>query len=59
MVDGKEVKVDGDSTTKLAFNLGGGITLPLTSKSYLNAEAKFMFADEDNMVVMLGYGYRF
>lgn len=59
MVDGQEVKVDGDSTTKFAFNLGGGITLPLTSRSYLNAEAKFMFAQDDNMVLMLGYGYRF
>ena len=40
-------------------NLGGGITLPLSERSYLNAEAKFMFANDDNVVIMLGYGYKF
>lgn len=58
-VNGKEVEQDRDNTTKFAFNLGGGITLPISARSYLNAEARFMFADEDNVVIMLGYGYRF
>lgn len=58
-VDGIAVETDRSSSTKLAFNLGGGITLPLTKRSYLNAEAKFMFAKDDSMVLMLGYGYRF
>ncbi len=58
-VDGKEVERERDNTTKFAFNLGGGITLPISARSFLNAEARFMFADEDNVVIMLGYGYRF
>lgn len=58
-VNGENVEVKSDNTSKFAFNLGGGISLPLSARSYLNAEAKFMFADKDNVVLMLGYGYRF
>lgn len=58
-VDGKPVEVDRSNTTKFAFNLGGGISLPLSQRSFLNAEVKFMFADEDNVVIMIGYGYKF
>lgn len=58
-VDGKPVEISRDNSTKFAFNLGGGITLPLSKRSFLNAEAKFMFAQDDNVVIMLGYGYRF
>lgn len=58
-VDGKSIEQKSDNTSKFAFNLGGGISLPLSEHSFLNAEAKFMFADEDNVVIMLGYGYRF
>lgn len=58
-VEGQKVELDRDNSTKLAFNLGGGITLPLSKHSYLNAEAKFMFAQENNVVLMLGYGYQF
>lgn len=58
-VGDKSVEQKSKSTSKFAFNLGGGISLPLSSRSYLNAEAKFMFADEDNVVILLGYGYRF
>lgn len=58
-VDGKPVEISRDNSTKFAFNLGGGITLPLSKHSFLNAEAKFMFAQDDNFVIMLGYGYRF
>ena len=47
------------NSTKFAFNLGGGITLPISERSYLNAEARFMFAKDDNVAIMLGYGYRF
>lgn len=59
IVDGSSVEQKSKSTSKFAFNLGGGISLPLSSRSYLNAEAKFMFADEDNVFIMLGYGYKF
>lgn len=58
-IDGKTTEVDSSNSTKFAFNLGGGITLPLSEHSYLNAEAKFMFAKDDNVVIMLGYGYKF
>ena len=58
-IDGQHVKVGRDNTSKFAFNLGGSITLPLSEHSYLNAEAKFMFAHDDNVVIMLGYGYKF
>lgn len=58
-VNGEKVEQKSSNTTKFAFNLGGGISLPLSARSYLNAEAKFMFADEDNVVIMLGYGYKF
>ena len=51
--------MDRSNSTKFAFNLGGGITLPLSKRTYLNAEAKFMFAKDDNMSIMLGYGYKF
>ena len=53
------MEIDRSNSTKFAFNLGGGITLPLSEHSYLNAEAKFMFAKDDNVVIMLGYGYKF
>lgn len=58
-VAGQTTKVDRDNTTKFAFNLGGGISLPLSEHSFLNAEARFMFADADNVIIMLGYGYKF
>ena len=58
-VDGVTTELDRRNTTKFAFNLGGGITLPLSERSYLNAEAKFMFANDDNLVIMLGFGYKF
>ena len=58
-VDGKEIEIDRSNSTKFAFNLGGGITLPISERSYLNAEARFMFAKDDNVAIMLGYGYRF
>lgn len=57
--DGKVTEIDRSNSTKFAFNLGGGITLPISARSYLNAEAKFMFAKDDNVVILLGYGYRF
>ena len=57
--NGQEVEMDRSNSTKFAFNLGGGITLPISERSYLNAEAKFMFAKDDNASIMLGYGYRF
>lgn len=56
---GNSVKIDSDSKTNLGFNLGGGISYQVMPNGYLNAEAKFMFADEDNAVIMLGYGFRF
>ena len=53
------LRMDRSNSTKFAFNLGGGITLPISERSYLNAEARFMFAKDDNVAIMLGYGYRF
>lgn len=58
-VNGVTTRTDSSNSTKFAFNLGGGITLPLSEHSFLNAEAKFMFANDDNVVIMLGYGYKF
>lgn len=55
-----DVEHEGSHTnTDFAFSLGGGITLPLSAKSYLNAETKFMLGDKDNIVFMLGYGWKF
>lgn len=56
---GQEVHEGSHTNTDFAFSLGGGITLPLSSKSYLNAETKFMMGDKDNLVFMLGYGWKF
>ena len=53
------MEIDRSNSTKFAFNLGGGIMLPISERSYLNAEARFMFAKDDNVAIMLGYGYRF
>lgn len=58
-VNGEDVKVSRDDKTKFAVNLGAGISFPINAKSFLNAEAKFMFADKDNVVILLGYGYKF
>ncbi len=58
-VNGVKVETDSDNVSKFAVNLGGGITLPISMRGYLNAEVKFMLADEDNVVFMLGYGHRF
>lgn len=57
--DGKTEEIDRSNKTKFAFNLGGGISLPISERSYLNAEAKFIFADQDNVVIFIGYGYKF
>ena len=57
--NGQDMKEKRDNTTDFAFNLGGGISLPLSSRSYLNAETRFMFGDKNNLVFMLGYGFRF
>lgn len=58
-VNNNPVKIDSRSKTNLGFNLGGGISYQVMPNGYLNAEAKFMFGDEDNAVIMLGYGFRF
>lgn len=58
-INGEQIVEDRDNSTDFAFNLGGGITLPLSARCYLNAETKFMFGDRDNVVFMLGYGCRF
>ena len=39
-IDGKEMEMDRSNSTKFAFNLGGGITLPISERSYLNAEVQ-------------------
>lgn len=58
-VNGVEMKTDSDTKTDFAFNLGGGISYYLNSKNFLNAEVKFMTGDNDNVAIMLGYGYKF
>ncbi len=58
-VNGHQEETDSFSRTKFAFNLGGGITYQVSPNGYLNAELKFMFADDDAAVLMLGYGVRF
>ncbi len=55
----EEYQESSHTQTDFAFSLGGGITLPLSSKCYLNAETKFMMGDKDNLVFMLGYGWYF
>lgn len=59
IVNGEEVKTDSDNKTDFAFNLGGGISYQISPKGFLNAEVKFMLGDNDNVAIMLGYGYRF
>lgn len=59
MFSGQPVHDGSHTETDFAFSLGGGITLPLSEKCYLNAETKFMMGDKDNLVFMLGYGWRF
>lgn len=56
---GEEFHESSNTQTDLAFGLGGGITLPLSSKNYLNMETKFIMGDKDNIVFMLGYGWNF
>lgn len=51
--------IDSDTRTKLAFNLGAGLTYNLSARSFLNVEGKFMFGDEDSGVFLIGYGWRF
>lgn len=58
-INDEQIVENRDNSTDFALNLGGGITLPLSERSYLNAETKFMFGDKDNVVFMLGYGCRF
>jgi len=57
--NGNPTQTDSSSKTSFIFNLGGGISYNLDARSYLNAEAKFMFADDDAALITIGYGYRF
>lgn len=59
LANGSVQETDSFSRTKLGFNLGAGITYNINARSFLNLEGKFMFADDDNAVFLLGYGYRF
>ena len=36
-----------------------GFVITVSQKNLMNAEARFMFAKDDNVAIMLGYGYRF
>lgn len=56
---GQELHESSHTNTDFAFALGGGITLPISERHYLNAETKFMMGDKDNLVFMLGYGWKF
>jgi len=57
--NGQVTKTDSETKTSFIFNLGGGISYAIGARSYVNAEAKFMFADEDAALITIGYGYRF
>ena len=48
-----------DTGSHFAFNLGGGITYPLSDRCYLNAESKFMIGTKHNFTFGIGYGYLF
>lgn len=53
------VNLFNDTGSDFAFNVGGGITYPLSKRCYLNAESKFMIGYKHNFAIMLGYGHRF
>lgn len=59
VLNGVDMSESSHTNTEFAFALGGGITLPLSSKSYLNAETKFMTGEKGSLVFMLGYGWKF
>lgn len=60
LTQGVSTEVGRSHSSKFAFNLGGGIALPVSRRGYLNAETRLQFAGgDDNLVFMLGYGYRF
>lgn len=56
---GEELHESSNTHTDFTFGFGGGVTLPLSSKNYLNMETKFMMGDKDNIDFMLGYGWNF
>lgn len=58
-VNGTRAEIDSDTKSDFAFNVGGGISYYLNSSSFLNAEVKFMTGDNDNVAIMVGYGWRF
>jgi outer membrane protein X len=51
---------DSDSTSDIAFNLGGGIDYQLTDKLILNAELKYKISDHlDRFLISAGLAYKF
>ena len=55
----QNVMEERENTTDFVVNVGGGISLPLSPKSYLNAETRFLLGDKNSVVFMLGYGWHF
>ena len=50
-IDGKEMEMDRSNSTKFAFNLGGGITLPISERSYLIWIQILKSQHADNLIV--------
>lgn len=57
--DGGDLYIVNDTGSDFAFNLGGGLSYPLSSKCYLNAESKFMIGSKHNLTFMIGIGHSF
>ena len=48
-----------ETGSHFAFNLGGGLSYPLSENCYLNAETKFMIGNKHNLTFMIGVGHTF
>lgn len=48
-----------ETGSHFAFNLGAGLSYPLSENCYLNAESKFMVGYKHNMNFMIGIGHTF
>ena len=48
-----------ETGSHFAFNLGGGLSYPLSENCFLNAETKFMIGYKHNLTFMIGVGHTF
>jgi outer membrane protein X len=57
---GYDIEDNSDSTSDIAFNLGGGIDYQLTDKLIFNAELKYKISDHlDRFLISAGLAYKF